>query len=535
VVSAGEPLGAAAGLEILRAGGNAVDAAVAVGFALAVTHPEAGNLGGGGFLLYRRAADGKVSFIDFREKAPRRATPELYRDSKGLPVLERIQNGPLSVGVPGSVAGLCLAAERFGTLPLPKLVAPAVKLARQGFQVSAALAASLAEAWEWGTLDKDPGAAAIFGRAGRPLREGETLKQPDLANLLEAIGRQGPAAFYRGAFADILVRGLGTLGGVLEARDLSDYRSVEREPLHGRFRDVEIWTAPPPSAGGVLLLMMLQMLEGADLAAGGHNSSAAIHLTVEAMRRAFADRAEHLGDPDFVQVPVARLIDPLYARRRWKDVDPERATPSSKVGAGEAPPGGGSHTTHYSVLCAGGDAVAVTTTLNWSYGSGIVVPGTGVLLNNEMDDFSLGPEAPNLYELTGGSANAVAPGKRMLSSMAPTIATRNGGTWLVLGSPGGSRIPNAVLQVLLNRIEYGLPLEEAVAAPRFHHQWKPDVLRFEARSFPADVLRNLERRGHRLEELNGWMGEVTAAERAPDGGRLLGVPDPRRAGHAVAW
>jgi gamma-glutamyltranspeptidase/glutathione hydrolase len=534
VVVAGEPLAAAAGVEILRAGGNVVDAAVATGFALAVTHPEAGNLGGGGFLLFHRVSDAADLFIDFREKAPRRATPALYADASGKPVPEKIQYGPLSIGVPGSVAGLCLAAQRYGALPLPRLIAPAVKLARDGFPVSKALAGSLVEAWGWDTLNKDPGASSVFGRDGRPHREGEILRQPDLAKLLEAIGSQGPAAFYRGEFAARLASGVQALGGVLGVEDLADYEAVERAPLRGRFHDLDIVTAPPPSAGGVLLLMMLNMLEGAKLAASGHNSAASVHLTAEAMRRAFADRAEYLGDPDFVKVPVARLIDPAYARARWTGVDPERATPSSEIGPGDAAPAGGAHTTHYSVLDAAGNAVAVTTTLNWSYGSGILVPGTGVLLNNEMDDFSLGPESPNLYGLTGGSANAVAPRKRMLSSMTPTVVLRGGKAWLVLGSPGGSQIPNMVLQVLLNRAEFGLPLEQAVGAPRLHHQWKPDELRLE-RGFPAGVVQSLEKRGHKIKALDDGMGEVNAAERDPAAGRVLGAADPRRAGRAVAW
>jgi gamma-glutamyltranspeptidase/glutathione hydrolase len=535
VVVAGEPLAAEVGLEILRAGGNVVDAAVAVGFALAVTHPEAGNLGGGGFLLYRRASDDRTFFIDFREKAPRRATPELYHDRDGKPVPDRIAYGPLSVGVPGSVAGLCLAAERYATLPLARLVAPAVRLARNGIVVSASLADSLAEAWTWDTLSKDPGASATFGRDGRPLRHGEVLRQTDLAEILEAIGRRGAEAFYRGAYAERLAAGVQALGGVLEPGDLADYRAVERAPLRSRFSDLEILTAPPPSAGGTLLLMMLNMLRDRDLEKLGHNSSAAIHLAAEAMRRAFADRAAYLGDPDFGPVPVARLIDPAYAAGRWAGFDAERATPSDRLGPGLAPAGGGRHTTHYSVLAASGDAVAVTTTINWSYGSGIVVPGTGILLNNEMDDFSLGPESPNLYGLVGDEPNAVAPGKRMLSSMTPAIVTRGGQTWLVLGSPGGSQIPNLVLQVLLNRAVHDMPLRDAVAAPRFHHQWKPDVLRLEKVGFPADVSAALERRGHKIEVARWRLGEVNAAERSPEGNRLIGAPDPRGAGRAAAW
>jgi len=535
VVVAGEPLAAAAGMEVLRAGGNAVDAAVATGFALAVTHPEAGNVGGGGFLLYRRAADGGAFFVDFRETAPRRVRPGLFQDAGGRPLPEKIQSGPLSIGVPGSVAGLCLAAERYGSWPLPRLIAPAARLAREGFAVSPALAASLAEAWTWDTLSKDPGASAIFGRDGRPLKEGEILRQPDLAKILAAIAERGPEAFYRGAFADRLASGVQALGGILEAEDLAAYRAVERQPLRGRFRGLDIWTAPPPSAGGVLFLMMLNMLDAADLTGGGHNSSAAIHLSAEAMRRAFADRAEYLGDPDFVKVPVARLIDPAYARDRWKTVEAERATPSAKVGPGGAIPAESHHTTHYSILDAGGNAVAVTTTLNWSYGSGILIPGTGLLLNNEMDDFSLGRDAPNLYGLTGGDANGVAPGKRMLSSMTPTIVAREGKTWLVLGSPGGSRIPNMVLQVFLNRAVFDLPLQEAVDAPRLHHQWEPDVLQLEPRGIPADVRAGLERRGHQVRVVDGWMGEVNAAELDPASGRVLGAPDPRGAGRAAAW
>ncbi|MCZ6777518.1 MAG: gamma-glutamyltransferase [Acidobacteria bacterium] len=535
VVVASEPLAAEVGIDILRSGGNVIDAAVAVGFALAVTYPRAGNLGGGGFLLYRRASDGASFFIDFRERAPRSANAALFRTKDGKPDLEKIQSGPLSVGVPGSPAGLCLAAKRFGSLPLEKLAAPAVRLARKGFPVSETLAESLARAWEWDTLNKDEGASNTFGRDGRPLQEGDLLRQPDLADILESIGRKGPDAFYKGDFAARLAGGLKKLGGIMDERDLAEYAAAERTPLKGKFRDVEIVTSPPPSAGGVMLLMMLNMLESAQLEQYGHNSSESIHLMAEAMRRAFADRSEYLGDPDFSEVPVQRLTDPAYAHERWADVSLERATPSSQIGPGIAALAEGPHTTHYSIMDAEGNAVSVTTTLNWGYGSGILIPGTGVLLNNEMDDFSLGPEAPNLYGLIGREANEVEPAKRMLSSMTPTLVLRDGKAWLVLGSPGGSRIPNAVLQVLLNRTVFDLPLREAVEAPRVHHQWKPDRLDLEKRGIPADVARNLEKRGHTLRPSPWWIGEVNVAELDAGMGRVLGVADPRRGGVVAVW
>ena len=535
VVVASETLAAEVGTQILRSGGNVVDAAVAVGFALAVTYPEAGNLGGGGFLLYHRASDGANFFIDFRERAPRAANAALFRTKDGKPDMEKIQSGPLSVGVPGSPAGLCLAAKRFGSLPLEKLVAPAVRLARKGFPVSESLAASLARAWKWDTLNKDKGASNTFGRDGGPLQEEDLLRQPDLADILESIGRGGPDAFYKGEFASRLAGGLKELGGIMDEQDLADYAAAERKPLKGKFRDLEIVTSPPPSAGGAMILMMLNMLESTQLEQYGHNSSESIHLMAEAMRRAFADRSEYLGDPDFFEVPVQRLIDPAYARERWADVSLERATPSSQIGPGIAALAEGPHTTHYSVLDAEGNAVSVTTTLNWGYGAGILIPGTGILLNNEMDDFSLGPEAPNLYGLIGREANEVEPGKRMLSSMTPTLVLREGKTLLVLGSPGGSRIPNAVLQVILNRTVFGLPLREAVDAPRIHHQWKPDRLDLEKRGIPADVARNLEKRGHTLRLSPWWIGEVNAAELDAESGRVLGVADPRRGGDVAVW
>lgn len=534
MVSSPEALATQAGVDVLRRGGTAVDAAVSVAFTLAVTYPEAGNLGGGGFLLYR-TDDARHYALDFRERAPRRARPELFLDEEGRPIPGLSLEGGLAVGVPGSVAGLVLAHEKWGRLPWAELLRPAIRLAAEGFPVSATLARSLAEESE--RLVRDEEARSIFTRGGRPLREGERLIQQDLAGSLRRVARQGRRGFYEGATGAAIARAVQAAGGVLDEQDLHDYEAVLRQPLEGRYRGYRVVSFPPPSSGGVVLLHMLGMLERYDLAAAGFNSSRAVHLMAEVERRAYADRSRWLGDPDFVEVPVEGLLDPDYIAARAAEIRADRATPSATLLPGVPPRDRGSDTLHFSVADASGRVVALTTTLNTRFGTGIVASGTGILLNNEMDDFALAPGVPNTYGLLGGDANAVAPRKRPLSSMTPTIVEPPGGgprPALVLGSPGGSRIITAVLQVLVNVVDHGMPLQEAVDSPRFHHQWQPDRIDHEPRCFPADVAENLRSRGHSLNVPSHHLGNVNAIG-LDSRGHWLGAADPRRDGAAAGY
>ncbi|HEX7084748.1 MAG TPA: gamma-glutamyltransferase [Vicinamibacterales bacterium] len=520
-----------AGLEILRAGGNAVDAAVAVGFALAVTHPAAGNLGGGGFMVIR-LADGRQTVIDYREAAPGRATHDMYLDENGEPVPERSRVGALAAGVPGSVAGLAYAQRRYGRLPLARVMAPAIALARDGFEVSWALADSLAAARP--LLSRFPESVRVFyGPDGEPPLPGDRLTQPDLARTLELIAQQGPDAFYKGPIADLIVSEMERSGGLITKDDLAAYTPREREPIVGTYRGYQIVAPPPPSSGGIALVQLLNILEAYPLREYGHNSSRSIHLVTEAARRVYADRSKWLGDPDFFEVPVAGLISKTYAAALRDGISETRATPSEQVLPGEPTGYEHSETTHYSVVDADGNAVSTTTTINGSYGNGQVVPAAGFLLNNEMDDFSAKPGAPNMFGLLGGEANAIAPRKRMLSSMTPTIVVKDGATRLVLGSPGGSRIITTVLQVILNVIDHGMTVQEAVDAPRFHHQWQPDSIRLERLGFPEDVVTALTAMGHAT-TVNDDMGDVHAIM-IDDTGLRLGASDPRMDGRTVGY
>ena len=534
MVVAPEPIAAGVGRDVLRRGGTAVDAAVAAAFALAVTYPRAGNLGGGGFLLVRENARTHAA-LDFRERAPAALRPELFLDDGGRPVPERSLAGGLSVGVPGSVAGLAEAHRRWGSLSWRDLLAPAIRLAREGVAVSAGTERSLADAQD--LLRRDPATRAIFFREGRTLREGERLVQADLARTLERIARRGAAGFYTGDVAASVVEVVRRNGGVMTARDLSGYRALLRTPLVGRYRGARIVTFPPPSSGGVVLLQILGMLERFDLRASGPGASATVHRMVEASRRAYADRSMWLGDPDAVEVPTAALLEPAYLAARSADIDDARATPSGVVQPGQ--PAGvstGGDTLHLSVADARGRVVALTTTLNSWYGSGLMAPGTGVILNNEIDDFAIAPGVPNQFGLVGGRANEVAGGKRPLSSMCPTIVEGEDGARrprLVLGSPGGSTIITAVLQVLSGVLDHGMPLQEAVDAPRFHHQWLPDRLDHEVRAFPADVAAALRARGHTLAP-RAPIGNVAAIGLDEDGA-WLGAADPRGEGVAAGY
>lgn len=520
------PIATAVGVETLRRGGNAVDAAVATGFALAVVHPAAGNIGGGGFMVFRFAS-GETATIDYRETAPRLATPDMYLDSAGE-VTEASVTGHLAAGVPGSAAGLAEAHRRYGRLPFAEVVAPAIRLARDGFVLDEDRAHGIREAAD--RLSRFPASAAQFLPGGQPPKVGDVLVQPDLARTLEAIADSGPPAFYRGEIADLIVAEMARGGGLISRADLAAYRPVWREPVSFGYRGYTIYSMPPASSGGVTLALILNMLEGYELLPA-FATPQHVHLVSEVMRRAFADRNHYLGDPAFVGMPVGTLISQTYADRRRGSILADRATPSPEVGPG---PAEGEHTTHYSVVDAAGNAVSVTTTINSGFGSAVTVAGAGFLLNNEMDDFAAAPGQPNQYGLIQGEANAIRPGKRMLSAMTPSIVVDSaGGLFLIVGSPGGPTIITTVAQVISNVIDHGMPLPLAVAAPRIHHQHLPDVIRYERRGLEPATVRRLEAMGHQAEERRGYSGEVAAIIRVPGG--WLGVPDPRMQGGAAGY
>lgn len=586
------------GIEVLQKGGNAVDAAVAVHMVLAVTHPQAGNLGGGGFMIIHMEGtageDDINTAIDFREKAPIGARRDMYLDEEGEVIPEASTLGYLACGVPGSVAGMWAIHQQYGTLPWEYLLEPAYQMARDGFIVDERLAQDLADARE--KLTRFPTTAAIFTKGGKTLEAGDYLMQEDLALTILRIMEHGRDGFYRGPVAERIAADMKANGGLITMEDLARYEPVWREPITCRFSDHTIVSMPPPSSGGLLLCQMLAMLADYDLKGLGHNSADYVQLLTEVEKMAYADRAEYLGDADFHPVPVDHLLSPDYIAVRAAGIDPERATPSSEITHGprtvgeiegsmfeeptdRAPdrPGDRSRdlenrkaaedrarrespeTTHFSIVDRQGNAVSCTTTLNSSFGSGVVAAGTGVLLNNEMDDFSMKPGVPNIYGLVGGEANAIEPEKRMLSSMTPTIVLEGAESddddvILVLGSPGGSTIITTVLQVILNVLVHEMPLKEAVGAPRFHHQWLPDKTRVESRGFSPDVLEDLEERGHNIRLVEA-LGDVHAVQlllpavkmvfkpgsdaavqtdrRLP--GPLIGVSDPRRGGVAFGY
>ncbi len=533
MVVAPEREAATVGLTVLRAGGNAVDAAVATALALAVTYPRAGNLGGGGFLIYR-APEGSHVALDFRETAPEALTPAMFADASGRIDVARSQNGGLSVAVPGTVAGLVAAHKRWGTRPWAELVAPAIRLAELGVIVSERTAETLSA--EKARLAADPATAAIFTRNGAPLSPGARLVQKDLAKTLRAIAAQGAPGFYDGPVAEAIVAGIVAAGGVMTKNDLANYRAIERTPQIGSYRGRTVVTFPPPSSGGIVLLQTLAMLERFDLAASGAGGSLTLHRIAEAERRAFADRTVFLGDPDVVEVPIKALLDPAYLRARAATILDDRATPSSTVRPGTLPGSEGMNTLHFSIADDRGGAVALTTTLNSWYGAAKVAPGTGVLLNNEIDDFSLGKGIANQFGLVGGDANAIAGGKRPLSSMCPTIleSTPPGPRpLLVLGAPGGPTIISSVLQTILHVVDDGMTLQEAVDAPRIHHQWLPDEILYERRAFPPDVVLALRLKGHTLTE-RGPIGNVCAIGIDAEG-RYTGASDPRDEAVALGY
>lgn len=529
VVSA-HRLASKAGVDVLKAGGNAVDAAVAVGYALAVTFPEAGNLGGGGFMTVR-FHDGRTAFIDFRETAPAAATATMYLDANGNPVPQRSRRGYLAVGVPGTVAGLELARTRFGTRTRAALMASAIRLARDGFVLDQGDADMLADAAD--EFRKDAPSAAIFLKRGQPWKPGQRLVQADLARSLSLIAQGGPTAFYNGPIAAKIAAASKAHGGILSTKDFAAYRAREMKPLECDYRGYHMISSPPPSSGGVVLCETLNILEGYPIGKLGFRSAAGTHLLTEAMRRAYHDRNVSLGDPDFVKVDTAHFIDKSYAAQLRQGIDPNRATPSSRLPAPGIPHEGQS-TTHFSIVDKDGNAVSLTYTLNDWFGAHVTAAGTGILLNDEMDDFSAKPGAPNMYGLVEGPNNAVAPGKRPLSSMTPTIVTKDGKLVMVVGTPGGSRIPSAVIETISNMIDFGMTVTEAVDAPRIHHQWLPDEIGYEPFGLSADTIANLEAMGHKVVPIEHGNHVAAILVGAPAIGtkplgkeKLYGAIDPR--------
>ena len=515
-----------AGVAVLKAGGNAVDAAVAVGLALAVTHPSAGNLGGGGFMLVR-FADGRSTFIDFRERAPGKATRNMYLDAAGNATKESV-TGYRAPGIPGTVRGLEMAQKKYGRAKWSTLVDPAVKLARDGFPVSYGLANTLRSSKQ---LARFAESKRIFQRDGKYYEVGEVFRQPELAATLGRIAAKGSAGFYEGETAQRFAKEIAAGGGIITLEDLKNYTAIERKPLEGSYRGYKIITAPPPSSGGVGMLQMMGVLEKSGYEKNGAGSAAAIHWAAEAMRRYYADRAEYLGDPDFVNVPVSKLLDPRYITKLRNSIDPAHATPSASVRAGDLKVYESTETTHYSIVDKEGNAVAVTYTLNGGYGSGVTLPGLGFLLNNEMDDFAAKPGVPNMFGALGGDANAIQPGKRPLSSMTPTIVLKDGKPYLVVGAPGGTRILTSVMETILNVVDFGMNIQDAVNAPRFHHQWQPDTLDVEPGISP-DTRALLEQRGHKLATVRAIceMAAIQFEEKW-----LAGASDPRVEGKAAGY
>jgi gamma-glutamyltranspeptidase / glutathione hydrolase len=528
MVVAQEAIAARVGADILRKGGNAVDAAVAVGFTMAVTYPRAGNIGGGGFMVIHRAT-GEDTAIDYREVAPAAINKTSFLDAQGNADPQKSRDSALAIGVPGTVAGLALAEEKYGSgrFTLADLIAPAIALAHDGFPVADDTADSLPQ--DRPRLARWPSSAQIFMKAdGAVLGPGDPLVQADLAATLQAIAQNGPRAFYEGPVAEKLSAAVRAAGGVMTADDLKNYRAVERTPVRGSYRGYDIVSMPPPSSGGIVLIEMLNILEGYDLATMPH--AQALFLMVEAMKRAYADRAWFLGDPDAVKVPVARLISKKYAAEWRATINPEHATPAADIHAGAGNAFEGRNTTHFSVTDRFGNAISNTYTLNFSYGVGLVAAGTGVLLNNELDDFAAKADAPNAYGLLGYDANAPGPGKRPLSSMTPTIVLKDGKPWLVTGSPGGSMIINTVLQVVTNVIDRGMDIAAAVSAPRVHNQWMPDRVLVEP-TLPQELITALQARGNEVvvQKLTTSANSILVT---PAG--FVGAADPRTRGALAA-
>ena len=521
MVASEQGLATQVGLDILKQGGNAIDAAVAVGFALAVVLPNAGNIGGGGFMVLHDDKTGKDVAIDFREIAPAKASRDMYLDNQGNVIDGKSLFTHDASGVPGTVAGMEYALKQWGTMPLSKVLEPAIKLADKGFIVSDVLAQTLKE--EKSTLGKWSSSKAIFFKNGEPLKSGDLLVQKDLAKSLRLIAKQGAKAFYQGEIATKIAKEMQLHGGTMTLEDLKAYKVVERQPIIGDYRGYKVVTMPPPSSGGVHLIEILNMLEHYPIKEDGVNSAKNIHHMAESMKLAYADRSEYLGDPDFVKIPVTGLTSKAYANERVKTIDDNKARLSSTIKPGKPQPYESDQTTHFSVMDKAGNAVAVTYTLNLNFGSGIVVEGTGILLNNEMDDFSVKPGVPNAFGLVGGTANAIEAKKRPLSSMTPTIVMKNNKPWLVTGSPGGARIITTVLQSVVNTIDHEMNPAEAIITPRVHHQWLPDELRVEEGISP-DTIKLLQDKGHKV-VTKAPMGRIQIIQ-ADDSG-FYGYSDPR--------
>jgi len=526
VVSA-EPLASEVGMRILEGGGNAIDAAVGTGFALAVTYPTAGNLGGGGFMVIR-FADGRTTTIDFRERAPSGSERDMYLDDSGEFIPDKSQFGATAAGVPGSPAGLLYALKKYGTKSRNDVIAPALGLAEDGFLLRHSTATSFNSQYEY--FKRYPESLEIFSKEGSQFKRGDLFIQKDLAKTLKRISDSGVDGFYKGTTAELIVTTMNKYGGIMTLKDLAEYTAVERDALVGEYKGYKIVTMPPPSSGGIAMLQMLGILKHFDLQTEGWGSSGYLHLLIEAMKFAYADRSKHLGDADYYKVPLAELLNENYLMGLSKRINLDKSLPSNEVSPAifykES-----EETTHYSVMDKWGNCVSVTTTINSAYGSKLVVGGAGFLLNNEMDDFSAKPGVPNQFGLLGSEANSIVPGKRMLSSMTPTILEKDGVPFAIIGSPGGSTIITVVLQVLLNLVEFRMPLYQAIASPRIHYQWYPDELYYERFALSADVKNNLIRMGHNMGSQR-MLGLVEGIVFDPNTGIMIGVSDPRGNGSA---
>lgn len=525
MVASQEMLASRTGVEILKQGGNAIDAAVAVAFSLAVTLPRAGNIGGGGFMLVHLAKENKTIAIDYREMAPSKAKKDIFLDEKGDAVAKLSREHGLAVGLPGTVMGMSLALEKYGTMTMAQVTAPAIKMAQEGISVSPDLAVSLAGLKR--RMSQWPSTAAIFYKAdGSDYQVNDMLKQPELAHSLQLIAQKGTKGFYEGETAAKLVEAVQEAGGIMTLEDLKHYKAVEREPVRGQYRGYEVVSMPPPSSGGVHIIEMLNVLQQFPIDKFGHNTAQTIHVMAETMKHAYADRSEYLGDPDYYKVPLKQLTDKDYAQKIASQIALNKTTPSEEIKPGNLAPYESDQTTHFSVVDRWGNAVSNTYTLNFSYGSGLVAKGTGILLNNEMDDFSAKPGSPNGYGLVGGEANSVEGNKRPLSSMSPTIVMKDGKPFLVTGSPGGSRIITTTLQIIMNVIDHGLNIAEASNAARVHHQWLPDELRVET-SLNRDTISLLEAKGHKV-NVQSAMGSTQSIMVTEQG--IFGASDLRHSG-----
>ena len=500
VVVSANPIASEVGVAILKQGGNAIDAAVAVQFALAVVYPNAGNIGGGGFLVYRDNK-GNIDALDYREKAPLAAKEDMYWGADGNPITKLSLYGQLAAGVPGTVDGMINAHKKYGKLSWKELVAPAINLAENGFPITAIQANELTS--KHNEFVKYNDQTNVF-TSKETWKKGDIFIQKDLANTLKLIQKKGRNGFYKGKTANLIVAEMKRGNGIITKEDLKQYHSVWRKPVTGNYKDYKVISMPPPSSGGIALISLFQSVEDYPLEQWGFQSDSAIQVMVEAERRVYADRAEHLGDPDFYYVPSKQLLDATYNKNRMKNISFNQASKSTEIKAGEIIGKESMETTHYSIVDKDGNAVSVTTTLNGSYGSLVVVDGAGFLLNNEMDDFSVKPGVPNMYGLVGGKANAIAPSKRMLSSMSPSILEKDGKLYMVVGTPGGSTIITSVFQTILNVIEFGMTMQEAVDAPRFHHQWLPDQVDYEPNAIKDDVRKSLQSKGYLLKERNPY-------------------------------